>query len=82
MKYSIFISLLFLLACKSNRNDLMTKLLSEQKLLKDSANNINDRIGDYIHRGIYDSAKVQTHQLGLVHTRLTNIQLKIMALEK
>ena len=82
MKYSPVLLLLLLLACGCNRNDIMTNLLNEQKSLKDSANNINDRIGGYLLKGIYDSAEVQKKQLGAVHARLINIQASMDSLGK
>jgi hypothetical protein len=60
----------------------MTKLLSEQKFLKDSANNITDRIGSYLQKGVYDSAEAQKKQLGAVHARLIGIQSSMDSLEK
>jgi hypothetical protein len=72
MKYSAIV-FLFLMACGGNRNSL-PKLLHEQKLLKDSANNINERIGIYLRKGVYDSAEIQKSQLPPVYARLRRIQ--------
>ena len=82
MKYSAIVCLLLLVACGSNHNDVMANLLNEQKLLKDSANNINERIGGYLNKAVYDSAEVQKNQLGAVHARLIDIQLSIDSLSK
>lgn len=71
-----------MLTCGCNRNDVMTKLLNEQKLLKDSANNINERIGDYMQEGLYDRAKAQKEHLGAVYARLIDIQSSIDSLGK
>lgn len=71
---------LIILACGCNRNNLQTKLLSEQKLLKDSANNINERIGAYMHKGHCDSAAAEKLQLGAVYARLIAIQSSIDSL--
>jgi hypothetical protein len=80
MKYSAVLSILILFACGCNRDEVRTKLLNEQKTLKDSANNINDRIGGCnMQEGIDDSAK---KQLGTVHARLIDIQSSIDSLEK
>jgi hypothetical protein len=43
MKYSAVLSILILLACGRNRNEVRTKLLNEQETLKDSANNIRPK---------------------------------------
>ena len=80
MKFSAILCLLIIFACGCNRN-VQAKLLSEQKLLKDSANNINERIGGYVRKGLYDSAKAQGLQLGAVHARLIAIQSSIDSLE-
>ena len=82
MKYSAVLSILILFACGCNRNDVRTKLLNEQEILKDSANNINDRIGDYVEKGVYDSAEAKKKQLGTVYARLIDIQSSIDSLEK
>ena len=74
--------MLILFACGCNHDDIRTKLLSEQKILKDSANNINERIGDYIHKGVNDSAEAKKKQLGTVFTRLIAIQSSLDSLEK
>lgn len=60
----------------------ITELLSEQQLLKDSANNINDRIGVHLENGDTAKADAQRKQLTAVYTRLTTIQLTIDSLEK
>ena len=82
MKCSAVLSILILFACGCNRSDVRTKLLSEQRILKDSANNINERIGGYIQKGVYDSAEAKKKQLGSVHARLIDIQSSIDSLEK
>ncbi|MEJ0105197.1 MAG: hypothetical protein WDO19_22730 [Bacteroidota bacterium] len=82
MKYSAIVCLFLLVACGSNRNEVMTRLLNEQKLLKDSANNITERIGGYTTKGVYDSAEVQVNQLGVIHARLKDIQFSIDSLSK
>jgi len=82
MKYSAVLSILILFACGCNRNEVRTKLLSEQKILKDSANSISERIGDYLEKGVYDSAEAKKKQLGTVHARLIDIQSSIDSLEE
>jgi hypothetical protein len=82
MKYPALLSLLILFACGCDRNEVRTKLLNEQKILKDSANNINERIGADMQKGVYDSAGVKKKQLEAVHARLINIQSSIDSLEK
>jgi len=82
MKYSAVLSILILFACGCNRNDMRTKLLSEQAILKDSANNIRERIGNYLHKGVSDSAEAKNEQLGTVYARLIHIQSSIDSLEK
>ncbi len=77
MKHVAVLCLSSLLACGCEHNETITRLWSEQKLLKDSANNINERIGRYIQKGIYDSAEMQKIQLEAVHTRLKDIQSSI-----
>lgn len=81
MKYSAALCFLLLLACGCNRREVMAKLLSEQKSLKDSANNINERIGGYMQNGVYDSAEAQKNHLAAVHARLTDIQFSIDSLK-
>jgi hypothetical protein len=80
MKFSAILCLLILFACGCNRNNLQTELLSEQKLLKDSANNINDRVGGLMHKGLYARAEAEKLQLGAVYARLINIQSSIDSL--
>ena len=88
MKYSAVLSILILFACgcnhsnHSNHNEVRTKLLNEQEILKDSANNIREGIGRYLQKGVYDSAEAKKKQLGTVHARLTDIQSSIDSLEK
>jgi hypothetical protein len=82
MKFPAAACFLLLLAFGCNRNDVLTKLLSEQKFLKDSANNIRERIGDYTQRNVYDSAEAQNKHLGAIHGRLIDIQFSIDSLAK
>ena len=82
MKYLAVLCLLLLFACGNNRNEVMTKLLNEQEILKDSANNIRERIGGCLEKGVYDSAEAKKKQLGTVHARLIDIQSSIDSLEK
>ena len=82
MKYSAVLSILILFACGCNRNELRAKLLSEQKNLKDSADNIRERIGDCSHKDVYGSAEAKKKQLGTVFARLIDIQSSIDSLEK
>ncbi|OQP60628.1 hypothetical protein A3860_32975 [Niastella vici] len=82
MKYSVVLSILILFACGCNRNDVRTKLLNEQKILKDSANNIRERIGGYMEKGVCDSAAAKKKQLGTVHARLIDIQSSLDSFEK
>ena len=79
MKYLAVLFLFTLVACGCERNETITRLLTDQKLLKDSANNITKRIGNcnYVQKGIYDSAEAQKKQLGAVHARLIEIQASI-----
>lgn len=74
MKFSAILCLFIIFAYGCNRNKLQTTLLNEQKLLKDSANNINERIGGYLHKGKNDSAEAERLRLGAVHARLIEIQ--------
>jgi hypothetical protein len=82
MKYSTVLSMLILFACGYNRNEVRTKLLNEQEILKDSANNISEWIGRYMEKGVYDSAEAKKKQLGIVHARLIAIQSSMDSLEK
>ena len=82
MKYSAVLCILILFACGCNRNEVRTKLLNEQKILKDSANNIRERIGGYMQKGVYDSAEAKKKQFGTVQARLIDIQSSIDSLEK
>lgn len=82
MKYSAVLSILILFTCGCNRIDVRTKLLSEQKTLKDSANNITERIGDCTYQSVDDGAEAKKKQLGTVHTRLIAIQSSLDSLEK
>jgi len=51
-------------------------------MLNDSANNINEEIGGYLEKRIYDSAKVKQQELGPVHASLIAIQSSINSLDK
>ena len=77
MKYSIVLSAFLLLTCGCGRIETITRLQTDQKLLKDSANHINDRIGQYLQKHIYDSAEAQKKQLQTVQARLAEIQSSI-----
>ena len=59
---------------------MQTRLLSEQKSLKDSANNMTERVGDYLHRGHYDSAEAEKLKFGAVYARLIHIQSSLDSL--
>lgn len=80
MKYTAIACLFLLLACGSNKNEEIDKLMTEQKLLKDSANNLTERIGDYERRGIIDSAEFQKARIGAIHARLIDIQASLDSL--
>lgn len=82
MKYLAVLSIVILFACGCNRNEVRTNLLNEQEILKDSANNISERIGGYLEKGVYDSAEAKKKQLGTVHARLIDVQSSIDSLEK
>jgi len=82
MKYAVIWAILILIAGGCNRNRVMSKLLREQQLLKDSANNLNESIGDYLHKSVYDSADMQGKHLNAVHARLVAIQFSIDSLVK
>ncbi len=82
MKYSAVLSILILFACGCNRNEVNAKLLTEQEILKDSANNISERIGGYLEKGVYESAEAEKKHLGAVHARLIDIQFSIDSLAK
>ncbi len=77
MKNVAILCLFSLVAWGCERNETISRLWTDQKLLKDSANNINERIGRYMQKGMYDSAATQKIQLGAVHSRLTEIQSAI-----
>lgn len=80
MKFSAILCLFIVFACGCNRNNVQTKLLYEQKSLKDSANNINERVAGYMYKGLYDSAKAEKLELRAVHARLIDIQSSIDSL--
>ncbi len=77
MKYLAVLCLLIMVACGSDSNELLTRLLTEQKRLKDSTNSINEKIGAYLQKGMVDSVVAQKKQLGAVYARLTEIQSNI-----
>lgn len=77
MKYAGIVYLLILLVCGCERSEPVTKLLTEQKRLKDSVVIINEKIGEYLQKGFGDSAAAQKKQLGAVHARLATIQSSI-----
>lgn len=56
--------------------------MSEQKVLKDSASNLNESIGGYVRKGVYDSADIKGKQLSAVQARLVDIQGAIDSLNK
>ena len=80
MKNSVVLFLLVLLACGSNHDRVMADLLNEQQSLKDSANNVTDRIGAYEEKGLHERAEDQKKQLGAIHARLIHIQFSIDSL--
>jgi hypothetical protein len=82
MKYSAVLSIFILFASGCNHTDAKANLLSEQAILKDSANNMTERIGGYMHQGVYDSSEADKKQLGSVHARLIAIQVSLDSLEK
>ena len=82
MKYSKILSIFMLFAYGCNHHEMSTKLLKEQKILKDSANIITKRIGDYLHNESPDGAEANKKQLATVYARLIAIQYSIDSLEK
>ena len=82
MKYSAIVYLFLLIACGSNHNEEVAKLMNEQKLLKDSANNLTESIGDYLRRGVNDSAESQKIRVEVLHARLIDIQSSLDNLAK
>ena len=77
MKYLAILCLFSLVACVSDRNEPITRLWTEQKLLKDSVNVLNEKFGLYLQKGFYDSAAMQKTQVEAVFARLTEIQSSI-----
>lgn len=77
MKYLAVLSLFVLFTCGCERIETITRLQTDQKLLRDSANNINERIGRYLQKGKYDSAEIQKMQRESVQARLIDIQSSI-----
>ena len=77
MKCIAVLFFLVVCTCGCERNETITRLLTEQKSLKDSANNINERIGQYMHKGMYDSADLQKRQYTIVQARLIDIQSSV-----
>ena len=82
MKYFATLIFLILLASGCSRPGAKAKLLNEQKLLKDSINHLNERIGSYIQNGDYENEMAQKKQVNAVHARLADIQRSIDRLEK
>jgi len=80
MKFTAVFCLFLVFAWGCNSVSLQTRLLSEQRLLKDSANNITERISGCTDQGLDDSAKKV--QLGKVHARLISIQASMDSLER
>ena len=80
MKLSAILCLLIIFACGCNHNNEQAKLLSEQKLLKDSANHINGRIGDCSQKGHDYIADAEKLHLGAVYARLVDIQSSLDSL--
>lgn len=58
-------------------NEPAIRLFSDQKRLKDSANNVNQHIGLLIQRGAVDSAATEIQKLEKLRARLTEIQRSI-----
>jgi len=80
MKFSAILCFLTIFAYGCNRDNVQAKLLSEQKLLKDSANNIRERVSGYMYKGLYDRAEKEKLQFRAVYTRLIDIQSSIDSL--
>ena len=80
MKFSAVLCLLIIFACGCSSHNMQTRLLSEQKSLKDSANNMRERINDYYSKGLDAKAAEEGARLDAVHTRLINIQSSIDSL--
>lgn len=81
MRYSIISCLLIVLASGCNSSDMKTKLLAEQKILKDSTSHVVDRIESYMQRAVYDSAEIGKIQIAGIQTRLIAIQSWLDSLE-
>lgn len=77
MKYAALAFLMVIAACAGDGNTPVTRLMSEQKRLKDSAVIINEKIGSFLKKGLADSAVAQQQQLAAVYARLTAIQSAI-----
>ena len=82
MKYFATLIFLILLPSGCSPPGAKAKLLNEQKLLKDSINHLNERIGSYIQNGDYENEMAQKKQVNAVHARLADIQRSIDRLEK
>jgi hypothetical protein len=80
MRFSAILCLLILVACGCK--NFQAKLLSEQKVLKDSANNLDARIGDDMSKGLDGSAQEKKLQLQAVRARLIDIQSSLDSLAK
>lgn len=77
MRYLAVLYLFTLGACGFDNDEPITRLMTEQKRLKDSAKDINERIGLYMQKGFYDSAAMQKIRLNAVYARLTALQSSI-----
>lgn len=82
MKFPAILCLLIIFACGCDHGNVQAKLLSEQKSLKDSANNINERIAGCTYNGENDNAMAEKQQLAAVYGRLIAIQSSIDSLAK
>jgi len=82
MKFSAALCLLIIFACGCDHGNVQAKLLSEQQALKDSANNINERMAGCSYNGQSDNAMAEKQQLAAVHGRLIAIQSSIDSLAK
>ena len=80
MKFPAVLCLLIIFACACNSKNVQTRLLEEQKLLKDSANNTTERISACLDNNHNDSAEKEKLQLSAIHARLIAIQSSLDSL--
>lgn len=82
MKKIIIAICILLSACGESRNDKMTKLINEKKLLQENIQSLNDSTDYYLKLASYDNSIRILENLESADARLNKVNFSIDSLSK